>query len=175
MMEMEVVERRNDLENLQKLQIAAHTASAIAHELNQPLAAISAYSEVALHALGSKTMGSETALNRALKGCVEQAQRAGQSLHELLDFLQKSEVALQPLDLNDIVREALSMTQNDGFGGFRQVLELEHDLPPVLGNRIQVQKVLVNLIHNGVEAMHKTGAANLLDLARIAQKDGVSQ
>src|SRR5665647_1088741 len=172
MMEMEVIERRNDLENLQKLQIAAHTASAIAHELNQPLAAISAYSEVALHALGSKTAGSETALNRALKGCVEQAQRAGQSLHELLDFLQKSEVALQPLDLNDIVREALSMTQNDGFGGFRQVLELEHDLPPVLGNRIQVQKVLVNLIHNGVEAMREAGTPTFAITVKVQTTTG---
>ena len=155
-MERRFQEFRAERESLLGQQVAAQTASAIAHELNQPLAAISAYSEVALHALNSKTVNSET-LNRALEGCVEQAQRAGQRLHELLDFLHKGELAPEPLDLNGIVREALSITQNDGFGGFKPVLELEHDLPPVLGNRIQVQKVLINLIRNGVEAMREAG------------------
>ena len=147
-------ELRTERESLLGQQVAVQTASAIAHELNQPLAAISAYSEVALHALGSNTVSSET-LNRALEGCVEQAQRAGQSLHELLDFLQKGELASEPVDLNGIVHEALSIMQNDGFGGFQPELELEHGLPPVLGNRTQVQKVLINLLRNGVEAMRE--------------------
>jgi len=136
--------------------VAVQTASAIAHELNQPLAAISAYSEVALHALGSNTVTTET-LSRALEGCVGQAQRAGQSLHELLNFLQKGELASEPADLSGIVHEALSIMQNDGFGGFQPALELERGLPPVLGNRIQVQKVLINLLRNGVEAMREAG------------------
>lgn len=149
-------ELRAERESLLGQQVAVQTASAIAHELNQPLAAISAYSEVALHALSSNTVNSET-LSRALEGCVEQAQRAGQSLHELLDFLQKGELASEPVDLNGIVHEALSITQNDGFGGFQPELDLEHNLPPVLGNRTQVQKVLINLLRNGVEAMREAG------------------
>ncbi|MEQ1601139.1 MAG: PAS domain S-box protein [Methylophilaceae bacterium] len=149
-------EHRGNMESLFKQQIAAQTASAIAHELNQPLAAISVYSEVALRALGSDTVNPET-LNRALNGCVEQAQRAGKSLRKLLGFLQKEEFTPESLKLNDIVREALDMTQNNGFGGFYPTLELEQDLPPVLGNRIQIQKVLINLLRNGVEAMRKAG------------------
>lgn len=147
-------ERRAERESLLSQQVAFQTASAIAHELNQPLAAISAYSEVALRALGSDGVNSET-LNRALRGCVDQAQRAGKSLHELLGFLHKGELVAEPIDLNSIVREALAIAQNDGFVGFQPTLELEHDMPPVLGSRIQVQKVLVNLLRNGVEAMRK--------------------
>jgi two-component system sensor kinase FixL len=147
-------ELRSEREALLGQQVAVQTASAIAHELNQPLAAISAYSEVALHALGSNTVSTET-LSRALEGCVGQAQRAGQSLHELLNFLQKGELASEPADLSGIVHEALSIMQNDGFGGFQPALELERGLPPVLGNRIQVQKVLINLLRNGVEAMRE--------------------
>lgn len=149
-------ERRAERESLLGQQVAVQTASAIAHELNQPLAAISAYGEVALQALGRDAVSSET-LNRALKGCVDQAQRAGQSLHELLNFLHKGELVTAPIDLNGIVHEALSIAQNDSFGGFHPTLELERDLPPVLGSRIHVQKVLVNLLRNSIEAMREAG------------------
>lgn len=148
-----------ETENLVKQQIAACTASAIAHELNQPLAAISAYSEVALQALNNKTVNSND-LRKALQGCVEQAQRAGLSLHELIAFLQKGDIETEPLDLNDIVKEALNITQNNGYSGFVPEIQLENNLPAVRGNRIQVQKVLVNLFRNAVEAMRLINVSN---------------
>lgn len=155
-MERKFREHRVEMESLLKQQVAAQTASAIAHELNQPLAAVSAYSEVALRELGSNNTNPGQ-LIRALSGCVEQAQRAGQTLHELLDFLQKGELASESMDISSLVQEALAIAGNDGFGGFRPVLELERGLPPILGNRIQVQKVLANLLRNGVEAMREAG------------------
>lgn len=164
-------ELRAERESILGQQVAAQTAAAIAHELNQPLAAISAYSEVALHALSSNPVNSET-LSRALGGCVEQAQRAGQSLHELLDFLHEGEIATEPVDLNKIVHEALSIALNDSFGGFHPTLELEHGLPPVLGNRIQIQKVMVNLLRNGVEAMRETDAPTSAILIKVQTMAG---
>lgn len=169
-MEQKFRERRAEREILLSQQVAAQTASAIAHELNQPLASISAYSEVALRALDGG-IGDLEILRRALNGCVQQAQRAGQSLHELLDFLQQGDLAAEPVDLNNIVREALSMAQHDGFG-FHPVLELEPALPPVLGNRIQVQKVLVNLLRNGVEAMHEAGMPAFAMTVRVQTMTG---
>ncbi len=145
-------EQRSETESLFKQQVAARTASAIAHELNQPLTAISAYSEVVLHALSNKELDIDK-LTRALEGCVEQAQRAGRSLHELLAFLHKGEIKTEQLNLNNIINEALSIVRNDGYGGFHQVLNLQPGLPVVQGNRTQVQKVLVNLFRNAVEAM----------------------
>lgn len=156
LLEMEVRNQRNDLEYLQNLHIASQTVSAIAHEINQPLAAISLYSEVALQSLGSDVADLPT-LNRAIKGCIEQSQRAGKSLHELLNFLQVGKIKIEPFDLNDTVHKTLSLIQNDGFGGFIQGLELEDGLPPVLGNRAQISKVLVNLLRNSVEAMQEAG------------------
>ncbi len=144
--------QRNETENLFKQQVAVRTASAIAHELNQPLTAISAYSEVALHALHQEAFNTDN-LKKALEGCVEQAQRAGRSIHELLAFLQKSETETEQLNLNDLIQEALGIARNDGFGGFHQVLSLQENLPAAQGNRLQVQKVLVNLFRNAVEAM----------------------
>ncbi len=155
-LEQKLQEQRAEMEALFKQQVVSQTVSAIAHELNQPLAAISAYSEVALHALSNDTSSSYN-LKRALEGCVEQAQRAGNSLHELLAFLQKGELVTERFDLNNVVKEALNIAKSDGYGGFHPVLQLEQNMPDVLGNQIQVQKVLVNLLRNAVEAMRGAG------------------
>ena len=159
MQEKILQEQRAETQSVFKQQVAARTASAIAHELNQPLAAISAYSEVALHAL-SETNANPDKLKRALEGCVAQAQRAGNSLHELLAFLQEGELLTECFNLNDSVKDALNITKSDGYIEFKLFLYLDKKLPPVLANRIQVQKVLVNLLRNAVEAMRVAGAAN---------------
>ncbi|MBS1156755.1 MAG: hypothetical protein H6R07_2679 [Proteobacteria bacterium] len=155
-LEKEIQERRSEMEGLINQQVAAQTAAAIAHELNQPLVAVSAYSEAALRMLRSEKATPEK-LAYALEGAMTQAQRAGNTLHELLDFLHKGEVVPEPVDLNRVVHDALTIAEESGYGGFHQVLELEPDLPPVLANHLQLQKVLVNLLHNGVEAMRSTG------------------
>jgi len=152
--------QRDETETLFKQQVAARTASAIAHELNQPLTAISAYSEVALHALRNEAIHSDS-LKRALEGCVKQAQRAGRNLHELLAFLQKGEVKTERLNLNSLINEALIIARNDGYGEFNPIVNLEQNLPDVQGNRTQIQKVLVNLFRNAVEAMRAADVSNL--------------
>ena len=155
-MEKELKERRSEMELLIRQQVAAQTAAAIAHELNQPLISVSAYSEAGLRMLRGGIKSPEK-LARALEGAVEQAHRAGRTLHDLLDFLHKGDVALGPVDLNAVVLDALAIAEESGYGGFRPVLELQHDLPPVLANRLQLQKVMVNLLHNGVDAMRGAG------------------
>ncbi|MDV6341049.1 PAS domain S-box protein [Nitrosomonas sp. Is24] len=159
--------QRDEAEKILKQQVAAHTASTIAHELNQPLTAISAYSEVVLHALQSNDLNVKN-LKKALEGCVEQAQRAGHSLHELIAFLQQGELLAESLDLNDVIREALDIASNDGYERFRSKLNLEKNLPAVQCNRTQVQKVLVNFFRNAVEAM-RTVDSPILTITTKAQ------
>lgn len=156
LLEKSLQAHRAEAETIFTQQVASRTASAIAHELNQPLAAISAYSEVALHALNDATSNPDK-LKRALEGCVAQAQRAGTSLHELLAFLQEGELITEPFDLNETVKTALEVAKGDGYKEFQPVLHLEKNIPAVLANRIQVQKVLVNLLRNGVEAIRNAG------------------
>jgi two-component system, LuxR family, sensor kinase FixL len=151
-------EHRVEAETVYTQQIASRTASAIAHELNQPLAAISAYSEVALHALSDANASPEK-LKRALEGCVAQAQRAGTSLHELLAFLQEGELITERFSLNKLVLDALNVTKGDGYKEFQPILQLQQNIPDVLANRLQVQKVLINLLRNAVEAMRGAGIA----------------
>lgn len=174
-LEDELQERRSEMDLLVNQQVAAHTANAIAHELNQPLVAISAYSEAALRMLRGGTKSQEK-LTRALEGAVEQAQRAGRTLHELLAFLHKSEIKLEQVDLNDIVREALALTTESGYGGFLTEVELENGLQPVLANALQIKKVLRNLLFNGVEAMRETNVepAAITIVVRTQTIEGVN-
>jgi PAS domain S-box-containing protein len=165
--------RRSEMELLLNQQVAAQTAAAIAHELNQPLISISAYSEAALRMLRGGIKNPEK-LAHALEGAVDQALRAGQTLHELMDFLRKGEAARGPTDLNDVVRDALTIAAESGFSGFHSVLELESGLRPVLANRLQIQKVLINLLRNGVEAMRHIGvptAAITITVRTLSEKD----
>lgn len=155
-LEHEQRRRRNEMDALVNQQVAAQTAAAIAHELNQPLVSISAYSEAALRMLRSGAKSPEK-LSRALEGAMEQAQRAGQTLHQLLDFLHKGDVTLGSVDLNSVISEAIAATEESGYGGFRPILNLEPGLPPVMTNPLQLKKVLINLLSNGVEAMRNVG------------------
>lgn len=154
--------QRDESENIFKQQVAAITASAIAHELNQPLAAVSAYSEVVLHALQTDTLDSKlTHLRKALEGCVTQAQRAGDSLHELIDFLHKGELVTEKVNINNVINQALYIVSHDGHGSFYPILQLEPTLPHVKCNHVQIQKVLVNLFRNASEAMTKIESPTL--------------
>ncbi|MDO8843632.1 nitrogen regulation protein NR(II) [Methylicorpusculum sp.] len=170
-LERTLQQQRANMEYLLQQQVAAQTASAIAHDLNQPLNAISVYSEVAVRYLNSGSENSDQ-LKRALIGCIDQAHRAGQSLHELLDFLHKGELIFEPIDLNRLVEEAVIVARNDGFGGFQPELELDYSLPLVLCSQIQVKKVLVNLLRNSVEAMREAGLSDASIIIRVSTRAG---
>lgn len=158
-LEKELQMQRAETEVLFKQQVAIHTASAIAHELNQPLTAISAYSEVALRAMENNTFSTND-VKRVLESCFKQSQHAGQRLHELVAFLQKGEVVTEKLNLNEVVMDALKIARSDGYNDFHLVLQLEPDLPAVLANRLHIQKTLVNLLKNAVESMRAANISN---------------
>lgn len=147
---------RAEMTDLVSVQVARHTAMAIAHELNQPLVAVAAYSEAALRMLRAGTPDPDR-LARALQGSADQAQRAGQVVRELLQFLHQGDTVTAPVDLNAMVRNALDLVHASGLWGHDVRLELDEDLPPVQANQIQIEKVLVNLVTNSIEAMREHG------------------
>lgn len=170
-LERELRRQRIEMEFLIKKQMAAQTASAIAHELNQPLAAISAYSEVALRSMSSNLPDTSN-LIRALEGCFTQAQRAGNSLHELLSSLHESELKLEAIDMNHLVQEAVSTVKSDAYYDFNIILDMEEHLPPIMANHTQVKKVLLNLLYNGAKAMRdaRISPASIYLQARIMKE-----
>jgi PAS domain S-box-containing protein len=138
------------------LTLAELTAS-IAHEVNQPLGAIVADGQACLRLLARDEPGFEEV--REAVGCmISDAMRAHKVIRRIRALLKKNAHEKAPLDINETIQEVIALTA--GELGKNQVLlrtELEADLPPVLGDRVELQQVLLNLILNGCEAMSGSG------------------
>lgn len=145
---------RKEMAELRKLQIAAQTATAIAHELNQPLLAIATYSEAALKLLQAAKPDFNKIV-KAINSSEQQAQRAGRSIHDLIDFLSLKEISVEAFDLNRIINDVVVAARSEHDLQFDFILLLEDRLPLVFANRFHVEKVLFNLLRNGIEAMHE--------------------
>jgi PAS domain S-box-containing protein len=161
----ELTERRFKMEESFRLYVATQTAAAIAHELNQPLTAIASYAEVALFLLRTDNPDPKK-LKYALENTEKQAQRAGQVTRQLLALLHKGETLTEPVNLKTTLEDALGIVRANGeLGGFTVILEIADGLPEVQANRLQIEKVLINLLRNGLEAMRdkrlRSGAINV--------------
>jgi PAS domain S-box-containing protein len=127
------------------------TAS-IAHEINQPLSAIVISGSAALHWLAAQPPNLEEA-REAMMRAVRNANRASEIIERIRALLQKAPPQMKPLDINEIIRAVLSLAGNElAAGGVTVQTELAADLPAVLGDRVQLQQVMLNLIMNGIEA-----------------------
>ena len=155
-LEKQLGEHRREMESLQKRQVAAQTAAAFAHELNQPLLAIATYNQASLMLLGSPNPDYPR-IREAIEASERQALRAGHAIRELLDSLTISEFATNTFDINQEILDVLNLARREHELRFQTHLMLAPDLPPVEANRTHVQKVLLNLLHNGVEAMLESG------------------
>ncbi len=154
----ELMTRRNKMEQSFQLYVASQTAAAIAHELNQPLTAISYYADVAQELLQTGNQNPQK-LSGIMEKCSQQALRAGGVIRQLLGILHKGEAASEPVDINASIREVLNFIKVDEqLGTFKIKVDLAANLPPVMANNLQIQKVLINLLHNGLESMRESGS-----------------
>lgn len=157
-MENEAQQRRNEMAELHTLHVASQTASAIAHELNQPLLSIATYSEIALMLMQDKNPDLEK-LFKAIECCERQSLRAGKTIHELLEFLSKGEYPTEQFELNSEIHNTLNAAKSEHELRFDFVFRGGEGISPVRANRAHVQKVLLNLLHNGIDAMQEASVA----------------
>ncbi len=155
-LETEIQERRNEMVELHTLHVAAQTVSAIAHELNQPLLSIATYSEAA-RMLMEVDNPDLNKIRKAITGCERQAQRAGQSIRDMLEFLSIQEFTSEPFDLIQEIVGVLELAKLEHELQFDSVFCTEEGSIQVVASRSHLQKVLLNLLHNGVEAMQEAG------------------
>jgi PAS domain S-box-containing protein len=150
-------ERREKMEQTFRHYVARQTAAAIAHELNQPLTAIYSYADVARQLLQNGNPNPQK-LSDILEKCALQALRAGEAIRQLLELLHKGETKLESIDINQLVHNVLDFIKADGYSNaFKIELDLATDLPLVLSNHLHFQKVLINLLRNGLESMQESG------------------
>jgi len=143
-----------------RLTTMGEMASSLAHELNQPLTAISNYNMAAVAMLKSGLACGQTrpeALLEALEKGAQQAERAGKIISRIREFVKRSEPRRQPVPLKQILDNALAFADIDARK--RQVkieTELPEPVPQVLADPILIEQVLLNLLKNGIEAMHNS-------------------
>lgn len=151
---------RQQMEKLQlssKLIAIGEMASALAHELNQPLTAIASYNQGCIGLLRSGRSDTEELLG-FMEKCSAQAVRAGGIINRMREFVRKREPARSPHQLNAIINEAVQLIAMEAEKyGVEFVLDLAPVLPPVLADAIMIEQVLLNLIRNAIEAMQQIG------------------
>ncbi|MGL3111117.1 sensor protein FixL [Bradyrhizobium sp. BR 1432] len=154
---------QSELVHVSRLTAMGEMASALAHELNQPLAAISNYMKGSRRLLAGSVDPNTTKIESALDRASEQALRAGQIIRRLRDFVSRGESEKRIESLSKLIEEAGAL----GLAGAReQNVQLRFNLDPkadlVLADRVQVQQVLVNLFRNALEAMAQSPRRELV-------------
>jgi PAS domain S-box-containing protein len=168
---MDVTAAREAEETLRRAQAElAHAArvatlgelsASIAHEVNQPLASIVASGEAAIRWLDRDVPEKERA-QRAIMRLLNEAQRASQVIRRIRELAKKAEPEMAQVDINGLVEDAVTLVHREAAGQCVAVrTQLASELPPVRGDRIQLQQVLINLAINGIQAM-----ASVTDRAR---------
>jgi|RhiMethySRZTD1v2_1073278.scaffolds.fasta_scaffold171203_2 PAS domain S-box-containing protein len=145
-----------ELAHLSRITTMGELASSIAHEINQPIGAIVTNGNAALRWLGQQPSHVEGA-EEALECIVRDANRAAQVIGRIRSLLRKNTSPMVSLDINEIIREVLLLTASEA--NRRQVAvksEIAAPMPAILGDRVQLQQVMLNLIMNSLDSMSIT-------------------
>jgi len=153
---VEMEERTNvlqrDLNHAARLTAMGEMASALAHEINQPLAAISNYAQVVTKLLSKEPDPDKRLIDFNTK-IAEQAQRAGDIIRHLRQFVRRGEAERRSHDVNEVVREAAQMALVGAASrGISVKFNLQKNLVNVDLDRIQIQQVVVNLVRNAMDS-----------------------
>ena len=146
-------EAQAELAHVTRVTTLGELTASIAHEVNQPLAGIVINGEASLRWLGHQQPDLQE-VRQAVERIISDARRASNIIRRIRDLAKKVRRELARLDINEVIDDALLLVQRQILNhrvGLR--LDLESELPPVLGDRVQLQQVLINLMINGIEAM----------------------
>jgi C4-dicarboxylate-specific signal transduction histidine kinase len=146
-------EAQANLAHVVRITTLGELAASIAHEVNQPLAAVVANAEACLRWLDRGTPDLD-AVRRSVEWVIDDCNRASEVIRRVRALANKAEIEKMPLDVNDVAREVIALVQREITS--HQVslqMELTPTLPMILGDRVQLQQVIINLVINGIEAM----------------------
>lgn len=158
-----------ELAHVVRVSTLGEMASGIAHELNQPLAAIAHYAFVARRATSELPPDAARPLGDLLDRLEEQALRAGEIVRRMRDFVRKTAPLRVATQINALVRQVEGLIQPDArLHGVRIMLDLADDLPTIVVDGVQIQQVIVNLVRNAFEALEDVPRNDRLVTIRTA-------
>jgi PAS domain S-box-containing protein len=156
--ELQDKEHLDELAHVTRLGLMGEMASGIAHEVNQPLSAISSYAQASLNLIDNENPDL-VKLTEILYKTQQQALRAGQIIHRMREFVKSHSKHRLTTDLNAVIHDAVSLCiaelkQNN----IRLIFELERNLPPIYADHIQIEQVIINLVRNSIDALQNLPA-----------------
>nr|WP_294867841.1 ATP-binding protein [uncultured Pseudogulbenkiania sp.] len=173
--ESRVRDHLEKLSHVARLHTMGEMASGIAHELNQPLAAISNYCAASL-AMLEDVEEAPAQITDALKAAIRQAERSGEIIKRLRAFVSKRSMDVRQVDLNLLVGNSLFLAEHDLRSNGVQVVQMLSANPvTVMADSIQIEQVLMNLLSNAIEAMkgEREGARQLVIHSHVAFSNAI--
>jgi PAS domain S-box-containing protein len=148
-----LTEVQTELAHVTRLTTLGELMASIAHEVNQPLAAIVANGDACLRWLG-RDVPQLDEVRGAVEGMIDDGNRAAEVIRRVRALAKKTDALKAPLPINEVIDEVVLLLQREVLSHQALLrLELATELPLVLGDRIQLQQVIINLVMNGMEAM----------------------
>lgn len=156
--EHEAREHRERLAHVDRVSLLGEMAAGIAHEINQPLTAISNYADAARRRVSSANAEPAKLLS-SLEKVSEQAQRAGEVIRRLRSLVKKGESKRDLADINDLIRDTVKLAAVDArIHDIGIEIDLNEQVPVVYVDPIQIQQVILNLLRNAVDATVESGS-----------------
>ncbi|HYW80456.1 MAG TPA: ATP-binding protein [Thermoguttaceae bacterium] len=182
-------QHQSELAHVARLSTMGEIVTELAHELNQPLAAISCHTRACVHLLQPDRDHDVEELRSSMDHVGKQADRAGEIIRRLRRFVRKAQPTRTTMDINTLIREVFVLVEGEARSVEVDVrFEFADALPPVTVDRIQIEQVLVNLIHNALDAMRNSeisprvltirtqvGENNSIEVAVHDRGDGISE
>ena len=173
---LEAARQRDDLVHLSRVNALGELSSSLAHELTHPITSILSNAQAAQRFLDADEVDLDE-VREILNDIVTEDQRAGEVIHRLRRLLRKGEPQkhCDDVDLNEVVRDVLRLMRSDLINQNVTVdTNLSQNLPPVSGDRVQLQQVVLNLMLNACDAMAECDASERqLLIASKAENGGV--
>jgi C4-dicarboxylate-specific signal transduction histidine kinase len=146
-----------ELAHANRITTLGELTASIAHEVNQPIGAVVTNADAALRWLAAQPPNLDEGRD-ALRNIVKDAHRAGEVISRIRGLVRKAPPRTTVLDVNETILEILALTQSERRKtGVSLRTQLAADLPPIPGDRVQLQQVIINLIVNAIEAMGEVG------------------
>lgn len=173
--EVQSRQRMAELAHVNRFSTAGELTASIAHEINQPLGAILTNTETARAILKSPKPDINE-LNEILGDILKDDQRATEVIRRLRSLLKRAPFELKKFDLNEIVQETIGFLSALTVGRkFGMVDVITPDALPIVGDRVQLQQVILNLVMNGIEAMKDAPSENRIISIRTSRIDKFSE
>jgi two-component system, LuxR family, sensor kinase FixL len=171
--EQRLQDLQSELLHVSRLSAMGQMASALAHELNQPLTAIMNYVKAATRTMSALEGPQIEKAREWMEKATNQTARAGQIIRHLRDFIEKRESSQTYENLNKVVEEAIALgLVGSADTNVKVHLELDPSISPNLIDKVQIQQVLINLIRNAIEAMHDSPRRHLT-IRTEAEEDAI--